>query len=172
MGMSSLASAAAKAALVVKEIQINDEGPRYVHIVARQAGLFAFLLSFLGIDSTTVFDVYEDRLEFIEGSLSGRMTTCMPLSSVSIATSGYVKPFIHLVLGIILLPVCVGILFLISYYLSKSLVVCVDSNGSSSVAICLKRSVIEGVEINEETAFRIVDRIKELTLKQTAAGRG
>lgn len=172
MGMSSLAAAAAKSALVVKELEINEEGPRYVHIVARQAGGLAFVLSLLGIDSTTVFDVYEDRLEFIEGSLSGRLTTCMPLSSVSIATSGFVKPFILLVLGLALLPVCVGIFFIISYYLSKSLVVSVDSNGSSSITICLKRSVIEGVEINEETAFKIVDRIKELTLKQTGKARG
>jgi len=168
--MSSLASAAAKSALVVKEIKINDEGPHYVHIVARQAGVLAFLLSIIGIDSTTIFDLYEDRLEFIEGSLSGRLTTVMPLSAVSIATSGFVKPFIHLILGILLLPVCIGIFFIISYYLSKSLVVSIDSNGSSSITICLKRSVIEGVNMDENTAYAIVQRIKDLTLAQTAKG--
>lgn len=169
MGMSSLASAAARSALVVKEVEIKDVGPRYVHIVARRAGIVAFLLSLLGIDSTTVFDVYEDRLEFIEGSLSGRLTTCMPLSSVSVATSGFVKPFMWLVLGVILLPAfCIGIIPIIGYFLSKSLVVSVDSNGCSSITICLKRSVIEGVKIEEQTAFQIVERIKELTLKQTA----
>lgn len=167
MGMSSLASAAAKSALVVKEIKINEEGPHYVHIVARQAGVLAFLLSIIGIDSTTVFDVYEDRLEFIEGSLSGRMNTCMPLSAVSIATSGFVKPFIWLLFGIPLCFVCVGIPMVIGYFLSKSLIVSVDSNGSQSITICLKRSVIEGVEINEETAYKIVQIIKNRTLAQT-----
>lgn len=169
MGMSALASTAAQAALVVKELKINEDGPHYVHIVARQAGALAFVLSMIGIDSTTVFDVYEDRIEFIEGSLSGRLNTCMPLSSVSIATSGFVKPFVLLILGVLLLPVfCVGIIPIISYFLSKSLVVNIDSNGNSSVTICLKRSVIEGVEINEQTAFKIVEIIKNRTLAQTA----
>lgn len=174
MSMSSLASAAARSALVVKELSINEEGPKYVHIVARQAGVLAFLLSVIGIDSTTVFDVYEDRLEFIEGSLSGRMTTCMPLSSVSIATSGFVKPFIWLILGVAFSLTCVGAIvgipLIIAYYLSKSLVVSVDSKGVSSITICLKRSVIEGVEINEETALTIVQCIKELMLRQTVKG--
>ena len=171
MGMNSLAGAAARSALVVKEIKINEAGPHYVHIVARNAGLLAFILSVVGIDSTTVFDVYEDRLEFVEGSLSGRMTTCMPLSSVSIATAGFVKPFLWLILGAILTVTCVGAIIgipmLIGYFLSKSLVVCVDSNGSSSIAIFLKRSVIEGVEVKEETAFKIVHIIKKLALAQT-----
>ena len=171
MGMNSLASAAAKTALVVKELKINEEGPHYVHIVARKAGVFAFLLSFFGIDSTTVFDVYADRIEFIEGSLSGRINTVMPLSATSVATSGFVKPFIWLLFGIVLLVTCfgtpIGILLLIAYYLSKSLVVSVCSNGGQALTICLKRSVIEGVEINEKTAFKIVDIIKNQALLQT-----
>ncbi len=170
MGMSSLASAAAKSALVVKEIKINEEGEQRVHIVARQAGVFAFILSIIGIDSTTVFDVYTDRLEFVEGSLSGRMTTCMPLSSVSVATSGFVKPFMWLLFGIPLSFVCIGIPMVIGYFLSKSLVVSVTSNGGEAVTICLKRSIIEGVEMNEETAFKIVEIIKDLTREQTSNG--
>ena len=159
MSMSSLASAAAKSALVVKEIRINEEGPQYVHIVARQGGVLAFILSLIGIDSTTVFDVYADRLEFVEGSLFGRLTTCMPLSSVSVATSGFVKPFMWLLLGIPLSFVCIGIPMVIGYFLCKSLVVSVTSNGGQAVTICLKRSIIEGVAINEETAFKIVQII-------------
>lgn len=168
MGMSTLATAAAKSALVVKEIRINEQGPLYVHIVGREAGAWAFIKQIVGIDSTTVFDVYADRLEFVEGSLSGRLTTCMPLSSVSVATSGFVKPFLWVIVGILTLPICIGILFLIGYYLSKSLIVSVTSNGGEAVTICLKRSVIEGVEINEETAFKIVEIIKARTLEQTA----
>ena len=166
--MSSFASAAAKSALVVKKLEINEEGPHYVHIEARQAGVLAFLCSFIGIDSTTIFDVYGDRIEFVEGSLSGHLNTVMPLSSVSIATSGFVKPFLLLVFGVITLPFCIGIVLIIKYYLSKSLIVSVDSNGNSSVAICFKRSVIEGVDINEQTAAKIVDIIKNRALAQTA----
>lgn len=172
MGMTKLASAAARSALVVKEIRINEEGPQYVHIVARKAGFVSFLLSFFGIDSTTVFDVYSDRLEFIEGSLSGRINSCLPLSSVSIATSGFVKPFLWLLAGIILCCTCfgaiIGVFLIIGYYLSKCLVVSVTSNGGEAVTICLKRSIIEGQAVDEEMAFKIVQIIKELTLQQTA----
>ena len=177
MGMSSFASAAARAALVVKEIKINEEGPQYVHIVARKSGVIAFLLSIVGIDSTTTFDVYEDKLEFSQGSLSGYVKSCMPLSSMTVATGGFVKPFMELVIGILLvfpasiftlgISAIIGIILIIHYFLSKTLLVQVVASSGWDATICLKRSVIEGVEINQDTADKIVDIIKNLVMAKT-----
>mgnify|MGYP003320717206 CR=1 FL=1 len=178
MGMSSFASAAARAALVVKEIKINEEGPRYVHIVARKSGVIAFLLSIVGIDSTTTFDVYEDKLEFSQGSLSGYVKSCMPLSSMTVATGGFVKPFMELVIGLLLvfpgsiftfgISAIIGIILVIRYFLSKTLLVQVVASSGWDATICLKRSVIEGVEINQAAADKIVDIIKNLVMAKTA----
>ena len=178
MGMSSFASAAARSALVVKEIKINEVGPQYVHIVARKAGIIAFLLSILGIDSTTTFDVYADKLDFSQGSLSGYVKSCMPLSSMTVATGGFVKPFMDLLIGILCvfpgsvftfgISAIFGLIFIIHYFLSKTLIIQVVASSGWDATICLKRSVIEGVEINQATADKIVDTIKDLVMAKTA----
>jgi len=178
MGMSSFASAAARSALVVKEVKINEAGPQYVHIVARKAGVIGFLLSILGIDSTTTFDVYADKLDFSQGSLSGYVKSSMPLSKMTVATGGFVKPFVELIIAILLIfpgalftlgiSAIIGVLLIIHYFLSKTLVVQVVASSGWDATICLKRSVIEGVEINQDMADKIVDIIKDLVMASTA----
>ncbi len=193
MGISSLASLLGRSALVVKEIKINESGPQYVHIVARKAGLVAFFLAMIGIDSTTTFDVYADRLDFSEGSLSGRIKSCMPLSSMSVVVGGFVKPFLGLIggifcifpFGIVLMSagvaggsigsVFLGILsmlgggiLIIRYILWKTLLIQVAASSGWSMCLCLKRSIIEGVEINKDTADTIIYIINELVMAQTA----
>lgn len=69
--------------MVVKEVSIKDEGDMRVHIVARKAGLVSFILSALGIDSTTTFDLFIDRLMFSEGSIFGQMKTCIRMEVLS-----------------------------------------------------------------------------------------
>ena len=81
--MHSLAMTLGQHALVLKEFSINNQGPEYVHIVARKGGLIAWLLTMLGIDATTTFRVFADRIEFEAGSLSGKLHTTMPLRSIS-----------------------------------------------------------------------------------------
>lgn len=172
MGMFNAVGVATQPALVVKEMSINETGPHYVHIVARPAGLIPLILSFVGIDAKTFFDVYEDRIECSQGSLSGQLNTCMPLSAVSVTTGGYVKPFIFLVFAIALIPVFflipVSVILILLYYFSKRLVVSVVSNAGEPITLCFKRSFVEGVEVNVEEALKITGIIKKLTLAQTA----
>ena len=177
MGLSSFASSASRAALVVKEIKISEEGPLYVHIVARRAGIIAFFLTSFGIDTQSTFDVYADRLEFKHGSLSGYIMETMPLSSLSVVTGGFIKPFIELLIGLFLLfvlaiptfgiSVLFGISLIIHYLLSKTLMIHVAASSGWNGIICLKRSVIEGVEISQETADAIINIVTQLTLAQT-----
>lgn len=193
MGMSSFASAVASSALVVKEIKVNEIGPQYVHVVARKAGLIAFLRAAIGIDVTTKFDVYADRVVFNHGSLSGYVKETMPLSSLSVITGGFVKPFMHFVAGIVLIiwalvsagavssadegsgdmviPFVmgiVGIYLIVRYFLSKTMLIQVASSSGWIGSICLKCSVVEGVAITDKTAEKIIDVVTKLTMEQTA----
>ena len=193
MGMSAFASMAAGAALVAKEIKVNKTGPQYVHIVARKSGLLAFLLAAIGIDTTTKFDVYADRVEFNKGSLSGYVKTTMPLSSLSVITGGFVKPIFKLIIGLVMvvwgfcsivgglnqyegallvtigfMTLIIGLILIVYYFLSKTLLIQVAASSGWVAVILLKRSVIEGVAITPETADTIVDMVTQLTMAQTA----
>lgn len=183
--MHSLAMVLGQAALVLKEFQVSGEGPEYVHIKARKAGLFAWILTALGVDVTTDFRVYADRIEFQEASLSGRIQTVMPLSAISIAMTGYTKPFGWLASAIIILgfllylsiginsiiPGIIGIILFLAlillYFIRKTLMINVVSNSSWPILICFKRSIIEGVNIDYEQAQIVIDIINQLLMQQT-----
>ena len=65
--MHNLAMLAGKAALVIKEAEVNEDGPLYVKIKGRKSGLIAWILTLLGIDITTTFEVYDNgRFAFRE----------------------------------------------------------------------------------------------------------
>jgi len=175
--MHSLALQLGQKALVLKEFTINLEGEEYIHIVARKAGLISWLFTLLGVDATTIFRVYADRIEFQEGSLSGRIQTVLPLRSVSIATCGYMKPILLLVfavLGIILalptfgLSLILSLIFFIFYFLNKNLLISVVSNSSWPIMICFKRSVIEGVKIEYEQAQQVIQIINQLLMYEAS----
>lgn len=177
-------------ALALKEFRIDYNGPKYVHIVARASGLISWLLTLMGIDITTVFDVYADRIEFQQGSLSGRIQTVLPMRSISIASTGYTKPillfviaFLFFVIGIVaaipclangfasagfILPWIIAFVCIIFYFLNKSLLISVVSNSSWPASICFKRSIIEGVKIEEEKAQEVINIINQLLMQQTS----
>ena len=175
--MHGMAMALGRNALVLKEFKINLEGPEYIHIVARKSGLISFFLTMVGIDATTAFRVYADRIEFVEGSLSGQISTTMPLRSISITTCGYTKPIALIVLciifslaaiptlGISLIPAIICFIF---YFLNKSLLISVVSNSSWPAGLCFKRSVIEGVKVEYEQALEVIRIINELTMAQAS----
>ena len=170
--MHSFAVAASNSALVIKEATINEQGPLYVRIVGRKPGFIAWLLNLVKIDSTTVFEVYEDRIEFTEGSLSGRIKETIPLSRICNLGTGYTKPFIFLLLAFISIPlivVIIGIftlpLFLFLYFYNKSMILYAIPNSAHGACIVFKRSLIEGVNITEEDADRIINILRGLTNK-------
>jgi len=173
--MHGFAVTASSAALVIKEATINEQGPLYVRIVGRKPGLIAWLLNLVKIDSTTIFEVYEDRIEFTEGSLSGRFKETIPLSRICNLGTGYVKPFIFLVLAFISIPliaVIIGIftlpLFLFLYFYNKSMVIYAIPNSARGASIVFKRSLIEGVNITEEDADKVITILRNLTNKANA----
>ena len=169
--MHSFAMLAGKAALVIREAEVNENGPLYVKIKGRKSGLIALLLTLIGVDTTTTFEVYENRIEFTEGSLSGRLKEMIPLSSVSNLGTGYMKPVVWMVLAIISLLLIVPtfgisilpmLFFGFLYFFRKSMLLYAIPNSGSGAVIIFKRSLIENVNISEEDSYKIIALITRL----------
>ena len=161
-------------ALVIKKWHAsrtaNIDG-NYVHLVGREAGLFAWILSLIGIDPTTEIEIKENLIVFTAGSLSGKQKRVIPMRSVCSAYYGYVKPWqMALALGLLLSPVfflglIVGPLY---YFLNKELTVGAVENSSWIGGFSFKRSVIEGQNIDENKAYEVIDIIRSLIEAKTA----
>ena len=172
------------AVLVVKEAKINEKGPVYVKIKGRKSGFIAWLLNLIRVDATTTLEIYENRVEFTEGSLYGRLITLIPLSALCTVSTGYVKPFTYLILAAIcliltvasvplgmaaaaVLPLILAIIFGVLYFLKKTISISITPNSGQGASIRFKRSVIEGVNIDEKEAYKIIAIINALFLRQT-----
>ena len=178
----------ASSALVVKEVCVDEAQECQVKVVARKAGLISFILALFGIDSTFTWQVYVDRIESEEGSLSGRIRTMIPLTALDTYTSGYTKPIYLLVLAFFFVLAAFGVGFsnstgsgvfalllialaglcVLFFYLRKCLLLAFTTNGSNGIAFLFKRSVIEGVAVDEALADRIGDLVKRNYLAQVS----
>lgn len=183
--MHWLSFIAGKTALVVKKVSIDESSSDcQVEIVARKSGLVSWLMSLVGIDSTFTFRVFRDRLEAEEGNLSGRINTIIPLSALDTFTYGFMKPIICLVLAVVLFimalvmfsdSAALGFIFLIVaavmgvlYYLRKSLILLFSTNGANGINFIFKRSLIEGVNVDENLSKRVYDIVKANYCAQTS----
>jgi len=161
-------------ALVIKKWYASrtaDQAGNYVHLVGREAGLFAWMLSVIGIDPTTEIEIKENLIVFTAGSLSGKQKRVIPMRSVCSTYYGYVKPWqMALTLGVLLSPIfflglVVGPLY---YFLNKQLTVGVVENSGWIGGFSFKRSVIEGQNIDETKAYEVIDIIRALIEAKTA----
>lgn len=161
-------------ALVLKKWHSDrsaDINGNYVHLVGRQPGLFAWLLSKLGVDPTTEVEVKNNLISFTAGSLSGREKRVIPINSISSAYYGYEKPWKEaLALALVLLPVFgLGLIIGPLYYiLNKKLTVGVVEGSGWIGGFSFKRSVIEGKNIQEHEAYEVIEIIRWLIESKTA----
>ena len=161
-------------ALVIKKWHASktaNQENNYVHVVGREAGLFAWVLSLIGIDPTTEIEIKENLIIFTAGSLAGKQKRVIPMKSVCSTYYGYVKPWqMALLLGVLLLPVfflglLVGPLY---YFLNKKLTVGIIETSGWIGGFSFKRSVIEGQNIDENKAYEVIDIIRSLIEAKTA----
>ena len=156
---------------VVKKYELQTIGDRKLLIVGRREGLFAFLLSALGIDPTSTFLIENGCFTYSQASWSGRERMIASLSKVTSIRFGYQRPWKQaLVLGACLLPVfglglVVGPLY---YWLNKSLSLGVCLESGEAFGFDFKRSVIEGVNITEEEGTRMLDMVHAMTIDSGA----
>lgn len=182
-------------ALVLKKFSVTgapskQEAP-VIDIEGRKPGLAAFLLTMMGIDTTTSLLVTPRDIRFRKGSLFGEITSMMPMTAVASAHAGFAKPIGYLIAaGVILLAslggaigamnerrgdagvgaaigvvgVVVAVVLVIAYFLSKKMAVFVESTGGATFGLIFKPSVIEGVTVDIEKVKAVVDIIRELVI--------
>ena len=164
-------------ALVIKSWYAQatpDAEGNFVSIVGRQEGVLSWLLSVIGIDATTRLRIDASRIFFEAGSLAGFSQRVIPLENLSSAYFGFAKTWqTALVLGIVLAPIfllglIVGPLY---YFLNKKLSLGVVEVSGLVSGIEFKRSVIEGQNINEDEAKRVIAIIQELLARAKSGSR-
>ena len=165
--MHTFATLLGVSALATKEFRysINPKDGQFVRIVGRKSGIIDWILSLVGIDSTTTFEVHRDHIRFTTSNFSGQVTTMIAMQSIANTSTGYFKPVLYLILGILLLPLFgLGLILLVYYFLHKTLMVSTQDNSGFMTFIAFKPSVIEGVKIGPQDAEKVVAIINKLVL--------
>lgn len=143
-------------ALVLKQFSTDAYSGR-VYVVGRQPGFMGWLLSAIGVDANTELTVSPTEVTFRQASLFGETVTVCPVSRVACASAGYAKPIEYLIIaGLTAVTVIIPIVMVILFFLEKRMFVMVETTGGGSFAIAFKRSLIEGVEVNQEKAKEVL----------------
>ncbi|MBQ9789681.1 MAG: hypothetical protein IJW31_08825 [Lentisphaeria bacterium] len=175
--MHFLANLLGNNALALKEKVINPDGPLFIRLVGRKSGLVDWFLNLIGINTTTTLEVYEDRIEYSYGSLSGNVLELIPLSKVSNCVCGRFKPVILLFIALLCfffafvtfgLTLIITIICVIYYFLKKTTVITIIPNSASAAGVAFKRSIIENQSISDEEAKQIITLVASLVEKANA----
>jgi len=127
----------------------------------------SWILTLLKVDSETSLVVNKSGVDYKTSSFFGERTICVPISKISSTSCGFQKPVQYLVLAAIcflngfyygLLArfsletfgfcALIGGLFLLGYFLKKSIFISIQSSGAINVGMKFKRSVIENVDVD------------------------
>jgi len=171
--------------LVLRRFKI-DEAPSanvLVDIVGRASGITAWLLTVMGFDAETNLKITGEEVSFRSSSLFGQTHQVVPLTSVSSTHCGYSKPLGYLIIGaifliggilsgvgqrgggIILIGLIIGGIFLLAYYLSKKIVISLETSGGMVLGLSFKRSVIENVSVDIEQALKVIGIVNQRVIK-------
>lgn len=143
-------------ALVLKQFSTDQYSGR-VYVVGRQPGFMGWLLSAIGVDANTELTVTPAEVTFRQASLFGETVTVCPVSRVACASAGYAKPIEYLIIaGLTAVTVIIPIVMIVLFFLEKRMFIMVETTGGGSFAIAFKRSLIEGVEVNQEKAKEVL----------------
>lgn len=143
-------------ALVLKQFSTDPYSGR-VYVVGRQPGFGGWLLSAMGVDANTELTVMPTEVTFRQASLFGETVTVCPTNRIACVSAGYAKPVEYLIIaGMTAFTVIIPIVMLILFFLEKRMFIMVQTTGSGSFAIAFKRSIIEGVEVNQEKAKEVM----------------
>lgn len=178
----SLLGGGARGALVVKKF-FHSTTPRedgvYVEIVGRQSGLIAWLLALLKIDPTLEMRVRYTKVEYMVSNFSGFNRVVLPIESVATIFFGVSRPWVQAIIWLLLFlggawfaaelgstPAVLGLIALgllvaiLVFVLNRQRTIGFTDVTGETYRLVLKRSVIEGREITEQT----LDEISRIVL--------
>jgi hypothetical protein len=165
-------------ALVLKKWSANsnkDVDGNFVHIVGRDAGLVSWVMALLGVDSTSAVEAKDQVIIYKESSLAGFTRRVIPYRSISSTFYGYHTPWKEaLVIGLLLAVPTLGLgslLALLYYFLNKRLAIGIVEHSGVVSGFAFKRSVIEGVTIDEHDAEHMIGVIRVLIENSPEASR-
>ncbi|MDD4241716.1 MAG: hypothetical protein PHG54_09815 [Smithellaceae bacterium] len=175
--------------LVLRTFKI-DETPSanvLVDIAGRASGITAWLLTVMGFDAVTSLKVTDKEVTFRSSSLFGQTYQVIPLPSVSSTHCGYSKPIGYLIVGaifliggifsglaqqggsaFIIIGLVIGGIFLIAYYLSKKILISLETNGGLVLGLSFKRSVIENISVDIEQALKAIGIVNQKVIDSQA----
>lgn len=155
-----------------------NERNNYVEILARKAGFIAWLLALIKVDPTFFMSVGHRQVVYQASNLMGYQKIILPIDSISSSFFGYHKPwkaaiaifFVSIAIGSTIIDathsafggmmaMLIGLIIAVVYYfLNKELLIGITDNNGDRYALILKRSVLDGQEINEQ-GMELVTRI-------------
>lgn len=156
-------------ALVLKQFSTDPPTGR-VYIVGRQPGLVGWMLSVMGVDAQTELNINPTEVSFRQASMFGETITSCPISRVASISAGYAKPVEYLILAALtMITVIIPLVLLVLFFLEKRVFISVETTGGHVFSIAFKRSIIEGVAVDQERAKEVVAILQRSILASGAA---
>jgi hypothetical protein len=163
--------------LVVKswhsDVAPRDDGA-YVEIIARESGFFSWVMTLMRIDPRYSLQIQYDKIIYESRSIWGYKRVMLPIASVSSLHFGYAKPWKLAAMILVLFGTAsyfameleqfgwaafLGLAGIIgsvtAFLLNKVLSIGVKEVTGDDYDLELKRSFIEGQEVNETSLGRI-----------------
>jgi hypothetical protein len=159
-------------ALVLKQFATDPSTGR-VHIIGRRPGFIGWLLSVMGVDANTELVIHPSEVTFRQASLFGETVTTCPISRISSVSAGYAKPVEYLIAAVLSVITLIGpFIMLALFFLEKRVFISVETTGGATYAIAFKRSIIEGVAVDQERAKEVLALVQRNILMSAAADAG
>jgi hypothetical protein len=154
---------------VIKEWFANEtpnENGVYIEITGRKSGLISWVLARVGIDPIVSLVVDSKNVRFKEGGMSDFSMVVTPVDRLCSGQYGYSKPFwwnvLFVLIGLFFVIDTKGISILLvlwglySYYFNKTITLGLNYLDGNGDKFGFKRSLIEGKNIDEAAAGRII----------------
>jgi hypothetical protein len=189
-------------ALVLRTFLVDPSAVELIpiQIRGRASGVVAWLLTTMGLSVEWTLTVTAQDLTIHGRSLSGEHFHVVPLRQVSSAHCAYSRPIAALGVALLLfalsagmllfgalsggvtagtgfsgaalIPFGLGLLFLLSYWLSKKVMISVATSGARVFGLTFKPSVIEHVNVDFSKASQAIFLLNRLVLQAQPASGG
>jgi len=173
-------NAASTPTLVLSKFDVDARTGR-VNIKGRPGGILDWIMTAIGIQTTTVLSVSPQEVRLTSSSLFGEVETFSAVPNISSVTCRLRKPFGFLLFAIFpLLLAIAGLfnsdfniaffgtiiagLFIVAYILLKSIEIRIEASGGSFVSVRFKRSVIENIPMDMARAREAVEIISRVVM--------